>query len=406
MTGKFSISPTRCSAQTEELGQVSAGLTEHIGRLEHAKDQLGKIQGNSYGYIAAALEQLIVQVQQEKSGVAAMKGVLSDSILCYENTDRLIGERKIPKGNTESIGMDQFLADVLMNISGWRSNAWEIMMESFLLKGFLGENILDDLKQIWGGTYVTSQWKNGMQYLKLHQNGMTNQEIARWLEEHVGGNWDDYSARRMKDFNFAIYNCADHRFADGMKYFREVSDGQLQSYFSHLRELGSLENPSLGAVFLSEFKPLDDFNYKGFREVSKLGKAGKVLGTLGTVLTIGGDVTDNLYNADTGTWSFSGNKVADCAWDVGVDLAVGAGSAAAGAAVGSLIVPPVGTVVGAGVGIAVDFIANNVKLWDMDGDGENDSLVDSIKKGGDVLVDAVEDIGGNVCDWLGNVFAF
>lgn len=398
MSGEFSINLKQCRAQAEQLEQVSVGLANGISRLERAKDQLSQIQGNSYGYVSVSLEQLLIQIQKEITGVAAMKKVLGDSILSYENSDSTICELRIGKENT---GIERIVADLLQTISEWRSNPWEIMMESFLLKGFLGEDIPESLRKILSGTYVTSKRINGVLYLKLHQNGMTNQEIARWLEENIGGNWDDYSARRMKDFNFGIYDYADQKFTDGMKYFREVSDGQLQSYFSRLKE-----QSSFGNVFKSEFKLLDDFDYKGFKEASKLGKAGKILGTLGTVLTIGGDVTDNFYNADTGTWTFSGNQLADCIWDAGIDLAAGSGCAAAGTAIGTLIAPPVGTVIGAGAGIALDYVANNVKLWDVDGDGENDSLVDSIKKGGDVFVDAVEDVGSDVCDWLGNVFSF
>lgn len=44
-----------------------------------------------------------------------------------------------------------------------------------------------------------------------------------------------------------------------------------------------------------------------------LSKTGKVLGTAGTVLTIGGDVVENFYDPATKLWSFSGNQAADCA---------------------------------------------------------------------------------------------
>lgn len=216
----------------------------------------------------------------------------------------------------------------------------------------------------------------------------------------------------MRNSGFDIYN--DSGFTRKLRYFDNVTDTELAKYIRNMTDQGGI---SFGKTFRNNFKLLDDFNYKDFGELGGLGKTGKVLGTVGTVLTIGGDVVDNFYSSDTGEWSFSGNQVADCACDIGIDLATGAGFAAAGAAVGSLIVPPVGTVVGAGVGIAIDVVANNVRLVDVDGDGNKDSLVDTVKIGVHYAVDKVEeglnnlsdwasDVGEGIGNWLGAAFAF
>ena len=74
--------------------------------------------------------------------------------------------------------------------------------------------------------------------------------------------------------------------------------------------------------------------------------------------------------------------------DSAVDLGFSAGSAAAGAAVGSFFAPPIGTAVGVIGGIAVD-LAVNTDLFDVDGDGEKDSVVDMAKKGIDFLCDSI-----------------
>lgn len=69
--------------------------------------------------------------------------------------------------------------------------------------------------------------------------------------------------------------------------------------------------------------------------------------------------------------------------DVGFDMA-----ADAGAAVGSFFAPPLGTVVGAGVGLLIS-CAGNIDVYDVDKDGEKDSIMDMGHKAIDKVCDCI-----------------
>jgi len=96
--------------------------------------------------------------------------------------------------------------------------------------------------------------------------------------------------------------------------------------------------------------PVDDF--RGWKDASKLSKAGKGLGIAGTALTVGANA--NRYFSD----GVQGHDVQDFAVDTGVDLASAAAAAGVGAAFGSLFLPPLGTVIGAGGGLLASMFIN------------------------------------------------
>lgn len=401
MEREFYIHPSACMVQAENMGQAARELDACAGRLEAVKNQISQL-GGSYGNITACLDGLIQEIKQDKKGMDNLKDTLIDCVKCYVDTENKIAGSTFEIGKIEKINnsFDYLLAESLLDIKNIRGREWAVLLESIMMKGVFGEGVLKSVNEILKGTYIVSKRIDGNLFLKLHQNGMKNAEISAWLKQNLGGNWNDYLSRNMKDFKFSVYDYKSGKYTGKSKYFTDLTNTDLNRY------LKSLEGSSFGNTLKSNFNMFGDFNYKGFKEMDGLSKTGKVVGTAGTVFTIGGDVVDNFYDPDTRSWSFSGNQVADCLWDVGVDLGASAGSTAIGAAVGSLIVPPVGTVVGAGVGMAVDAVANNVKLWDVDGDGNKDSLIDTVKIGGHAAIDWVEDTAGDVCDWLGDVFSF
>ncbi|MCK1160253.1 hypothetical protein GKS17_00025 [Streptococcus uberis] len=90
--------------------------------------------------------------------------------------------------------------------------------------------------------------------------------------------------------------------------------------------------------------------FKGWGELGKLAKAGKVLGWTGKIANIYSNGKKDFFDDKTSTL---GQKVRNFAVDSGVDALSGAGSAAAGAAIGTMVGGPVGTVVGAVAGIAI-----------------------------------------------------
>lgn len=407
MRQEFCIYPRKCSAECEGLNASAKHMQTYRSQLESIKSAIASLGGGGYSSVVSLLEKIITNVEQERKSLEALRNVLEQSVQIYEQTEAkiagvaMISTKKYATGN----GIDDVLADIFGGIADFRGNPWWVSVESLLLRGILTDYFLDDVGKWLSGTYLSSYWKDGRMYFKLNFDDMTNSQVAEWLKDNLGGTWDDYLARNMKNNGFSVFD-TDSGILDGIRKFDDVTDAELLKYLESLKawdELTDAGKFSFGNILKMNFNPLDDFNYKDFADLGNLGKAGKVLGTFGTVLTIGGDVVNNFYNTETGTWSFSGNQLGDCVVDVTIDIGAGAGSAALGATVGSFIVPPVGTVVGAGVGFVVDLAANNIKIADVDGDGQKDSAIDAVKYWGHGAVDMIEDGVENVLDWGSDV---
>lgn len=147
-------------------------------------------------------------------------------------------------------------------------------------------------------------------------------------------------------------------------------------------------------VFREGISIWDDFSPEVYKKVSKIGKAGHVLGAIGTLVTVGSNVSENMID-DYGNLNITPDSVQDTISDSAVDIVSGAGAMAAGMAIGTAAFPGVGTVAGAVIGFVIGGAINgiaNLDVKDMDGDGEKDSLVDITK----LEVDSF-------CDWVGNL---
>lgn len=123
--------------------------------------------------------------------------------------------------------------------------------------------------------------------------------------------------------------------------------------------------------FKSGLNPLSDF--KGYKEASKWAKGGKVLGVVGSVLSVGMNIKETFYDDKTST---TGQKLRNFAVNQTVDTVSGAGAAYVGAAVGTMIGGPIGTVAGAAVGMGISW-ALNFKL----GKSEDSSITGWAKSG-------------------------
>ncbi|AXQ79405.1 hypothetical protein DDV21_010115 [Streptococcus chenjunshii] len=105
--------------------------------------------------------------------------------------------------------------------------------------------------------------------------------------------------------------------------------------------------------FKSSLKVWDDFNWKDASKLTKVGKAAKGLGAVGTVLNVGGNIKENFFDDKS---SSVGEKIRNFVVDQGVDTVSGAGAAATGAAIGTMIGGPVGTVVGVAAGMGISWL--------------------------------------------------
>ncbi|WP_449450398.1 T7SS effector LXG polymorphic toxin [Streptococcus suis] len=114
--------------------------------------------------------------------------------------------------------------------------------------------------------------------------------------------------------------------------------------------------------FKDAINPLNDF--KGWKGATNLTKAGKLLGIVGTGLTII-DAGFSNFTADNGF--VNGTNWANFSVDVGVEVTASAvssaGGAMVGATVGSFVLPPLGTVAGFVFGVAVSAALD----WDIFG---------------------------------------
>ena len=70
------------------------------------------------------------------------------------------------------------------------------------------------------------------------------------------------------------------------------------------------------------------------KKVSKIGKAGHVLGAIGTLVTVGSNVSENMID-DYGNLNITPDSVQDTISDSAVDIVSGAGAMAAGMAIGT-----------------------------------------------------------------------
>jgi hypothetical protein len=110
-------------------------------------------------------------------------------------------------------------------------------------------------------------------------------------------------------------------------------------------------------IFNSGFKnylrsPFDFVKRESWERVGNFGKIGKAAGVFGAGLTLYSDITAHKNE------KWSGDKVANIAGDVTVDLGSSAAAAGAGALAGSFFLPPLGTVVGTGVGFGISMFTN------------------------------------------------
>lgn len=417
MLGDFSINPKECLKEAEVLAQAAASMTQYIAQIEGIKSRVLQLRGSGYDYAAKNLEQIIGQVKEERDGIYTLRNVLVESVRCYEDTERRINNIKVKKGEIKDIdNIVEDIGDIMFSLKKVLERFLEKILaldldindtlELFLTNGILGDGVMRDLRKLLSGTYVEFQWKSGSLYLKLKQNGKTNEQIAEWLEKNLGGDWDDYAARNMKDYNFHIYDSVKNKFTRDMKYFEDISDAGLKKYLEDLGDLQKAGGVSFKKAFMENFDFWDDFNYSKYKDMTKLEKAGKIMGTVGTVFDIHQNAKENLYDSKTGDVDLSVENLAGFAWDSAVDIGAGAGASVTGAAIGTMIGGPIGTVIGAGAGMALDYVANNVGVYDIDGDGEKDSLVDNVKGFGKKVGKKLADIGEGMGDWLGEAFSF
>ena len=115
------------------------------------------------------------------------------------------------------------------------------------------------------------------------------------------------------------------------------------------------------------------------------------LGYIGVFATAGGDIVHGIQNNESAS-QIAGNVTGDVAV-AGASMAASAWAGAQAGAMVGVAGGPVGVVAGAVVGlvvgVAVTAVLSEVKIMDVNGDGESDSIGDAIKIGTKGLIDGV-----------------
>lgn len=115
------------------------------------------------------------------------------------------------------------------------------------------------------------------------------------------------------------------------------------------------------------------------------------LGYVGVFATVGGDIIHGVQNNESAS-QIAGNVTGDVAVagvSIGASAWLGAQTGAAAGALGGPVGVVAGAVVGLAVGVIVTTAMNEVKIFDVNNDGQKDSIGDAIKIGTKGLIDSV-----------------
>ena len=197
------------------------------------------------------------------------------------------------------------------------------------------------------------------------------------------------SQGRMRWGNRFLFKSSTNNLYRHGRNFREASGIDLENYHYSGNLQGVARMKEMGKAGWSGFKesvnPLNDF--KGWRDVGKVGKAFKFLGAGLTIMNLANNFFEDVDLSD----GVSSKEARDFVIDSAVDIGSGAAAAGLGAAIGSAFLPPLGTVIGAGAGIAINYALNHVKLPFV-----GKSVVDTIKDFGKGIGDSIGNSIGNV----------
>ena len=197
------------------------------------------------------------------------------------------------------------------------------------------------------------------------------------------------SQGRMRWGNKFIFKSSTNNLYRHGRNFQNASGIDLENYHYSGNLQGVARMKEMGKAGWSGFKesvnPLNDF--KGWKEVGKVGKAFKLAGGILTAINIYNNFRENVDMSD----GISAKEARDFTIDSAVDIGSGAAAAGLGAAIGSAFLPPLGTVIGAGAGIAINYALNHVKLPFV-----GKSVVDTIKDFGKGIGDSIGNSIGNV----------
>lgn len=216
------------------------------------------------------------------------------------------------------------------------------------------------------------------------------ENLEAFLRQNIKDvDWDKVDIKKLVDKGLRV----DSGLWEDIKY-KELSN-TISQYDKASGNLTEVVKNSATDGFGKGLNILEDFKPSNYKDVDFWKKGGRALGAIGTVSNVYENTKEHLFDRE-GNFSPSWDGLQDTITDTGVDILAGATSSAAGAAVGSLFLPPLGTAVGAVAGVVAGKVLN-ADFWDINHDGEKDSVVDMTK----IVVD---DICDTVGDFIDSIF--
>lgn len=415
MEGKYVepllINITGLQSQVEEISGIGS-------QMDTLADQVRTISNSVTYKIASAsrireqLNQIIEDMEEHHTVMMKMSDVLSQSIQSYVKSEGMIVDQykkeeiafasKGQAGANEGKDSDGQILDLLNQLFDINGNPSVGVLKTLLIS-------IKDAK-MWKALELLSQGKrfrivteNGRRFIKLRGgDNMTKQQVKEFMEAITGKEgWTKYDAKILRQNGIEIFNNKNAN----QTYERLFKEGKYDELAKYLDDFQLGKCAKMAKAFGKEFKDSmkfwDDFKPSNYSDLGKVSKFAKGLSAAGTALDIASDFSDDFF--ENGKFTMSGENVKEFVVDATVSVTANAGVTAAGAAIGSLIAPPIGTVVGAGAGAAIGFVTNT-DVYDFDGDGKKDSLIDGAKYGANCAVDFVGDKVGEAVDKVGDFF--
>ncbi|WP_455718615.1 hypothetical protein [Anaerosporobacter sp.] len=398
-------------SQVEEISGIASQmdtLSEQVRTISNSVTN--KISSSSK--IREQLNQILEDMEEHQTVMMKLSDVLSQSIQTYVKSEGMIVDKykkeevsfgsKGQAGAIEGKDSEGQILDLINEIFDINGNPSVGVLKTMLIS-------IKDAK-MWKALELISQGKrfrivteNGRKFIKLRGgDNLTKQQVKEFMEAITGKEgWTKYDAKILRQKGIELYNKKNPNHT----YERLFKDGRYNELANYLDDFQLGNGAKMAKAFGTELKDSmkfwDDFKPSNYSDLGKASKFAKGLSAVGTALDIASDFSDDFF--ENGKFTMSGENVKEFVVDTTVSVTANAGVTAAGAAIGSLFAPPIGTVVGAGAGAAIGYVTNT-DVYDFDGDGKKDSLIDGAKYGANCAVDYVGDKVGDVVDGIGNFF--
>lgn len=255
---------------------------------------------------------------------------------------------------------------------GKYGNAFLLVLKKSTSYGKKAQKIID----------TVLKYKNGKAFLNGIEITADGAGVLRWGKKFL---YDPTKGTANSTKN--LFKTSNGLFKNGENF--EAASGIKLTSYNYKQYLNSGMQK-----FKESVNPLNDF--KNWKDATKLGKFGKGLGIVSTVLNVGSNFSKDVDLSD----GIQGEEAKNFVIDTTIDIGSSAGASALGATIGSAFLPPLGTVVGAVSGMAISSLINDVKFGK-----PPKSAVNHVKDATKKAVGAIGDRAKKMVNKMGSMFS-